>query len=78
MSSESVTIGRAPAAKAGAAGGGPGYAEGMLVHHDTYGNGRITEVSGYGALRKVKIRFAAHGEKTFIADKVKLTVVRKA
>jgi len=53
----------------------PGYAAGMLVKHDNYGLGRITEVSGYGALRKVKIRFATHGEKTFVADKARLTVV---
>jgi DNA helicase-2/ATP-dependent DNA helicase PcrA len=53
----------------------PDYAEGMRVRHATYGAGRITGVSGYGAMRKVKIRFASHGEKTFIADKVKLTIV---
>jgi DNA helicase-2/ATP-dependent DNA helicase PcrA len=56
---------------------GPGFAEGMLVRHDTYGQGRVTEVSGSGALRKVKVRFPAHGEKTFIADKAKLSVVRR-
>jgi DNA helicase-2/ATP-dependent DNA helicase PcrA len=59
-------------------GNGPAYAEGMLVRHDQYGPGRVTEVSGYGALRKVKVRFPAHGERTFIADKAKLEVVRRA
>ena len=34
-------------------------------------------MGGYGALRKVKIRFAVGGEKTFIADKVRLKVVTK-
>ena len=34
-------------------------------------------MSGYGALRKIKIRFAVGGEKTFIADKVRLKVVTK-
>jgi DNA helicase II / ATP-dependent DNA helicase PcrA len=53
----------------------PGYSTGMLVKHDNYGLGRVTEVSGYGALRKVKIRFSTHGEKTFVADKARLTVV---
>jgi DNA helicase II / ATP-dependent DNA helicase PcrA len=57
--------------------GGPTYAEGMLVRHDKYGMGRVTEVSGHGALRKVKIRFASQGERTFIADKVKLEIVRR-
>jgi DNA helicase-2/ATP-dependent DNA helicase PcrA len=56
---------------------GAKYAEGMLVRHDSYGVGRISQVSGYGALRKLKIRFSGHGEKTFIADKVKLEIVRR-
>jgi DNA helicase-2/ATP-dependent DNA helicase PcrA len=59
-------------------GGGVVFAEGMLVRHDSYGPGRVTEVSGYGAMRKVKVRFSGHGEKTFIAEKAKLTVVRRA
>lgn len=50
------------------------YSEGMLVDHEKYGRGRITEVSGHGALRKIKIRFPS-GERAFIADKAKLTVV---
>ncbi len=31
----------------------------MLVHHDVYGVGRITDVSGQGVLRKLKIRFSS-------------------
>jgi DNA helicase-2/ATP-dependent DNA helicase PcrA len=54
------------------------YVEGMHVRHDSYGLGRITHVSGYGAMRKVKIRFLTFGEKTFIADKVKLAIVRSS
>jgi DNA helicase II / ATP-dependent DNA helicase PcrA len=54
-----------------------GYERGQLVQHEQYGIGTITDVSGYGALRKLKIRFAAGGEKTFIADKAKLKVVTK-
>jgi DNA helicase-2/ATP-dependent DNA helicase PcrA len=53
------------------------YAVGQVVQHDSYGIGQVTDVSGFGALRKIKIRFASHGEKTFIADKVKLKVVPK-
>jgi DNA helicase-2/ATP-dependent DNA helicase PcrA len=52
------------------------FVEGMLVQHEMYGVGRITELRGYGAMRKVKIRFQTVGEKTFIADKVKLVIVR--
>jgi DNA helicase-2/ATP-dependent DNA helicase PcrA len=54
-----------------------GFAEGMLVRHQTYGVGRVVELSGHGALRKVKVRFGS-GERTFIADKAALEVVRKA
>jgi DNA helicase-2/ATP-dependent DNA helicase PcrA len=54
-----------------------GYTVGMLVRHATYGTGRITEVSGYGAMRKVKIRFKTAGERAFIADKVTLEILRK-
>jgi DNA helicase-2/ATP-dependent DNA helicase PcrA len=68
--------GWADAGVASSAGAGPDYAEGMLVRHDTYGPGRITEVSGYGAMRKVKIRFARAGERTFLVNKAKLTIVR--
>ena len=53
------------------------FAAGQVVQHEEYGIGQITDVSGFGALRKVKIRFAAAGEKTFVADKVKLKVVKR-
>jgi DNA helicase-2/ATP-dependent DNA helicase PcrA len=53
------------------------YSVGQVVQHESYGIGLIADVSGFGALRKVKIRFTAHGMKTFIADKVKLKVVPK-
>ena len=52
-----------------------GFVEGMLVQHPNYGKGRIVEVSGQGALRRIKIRFATAGERTFIADKVNLEIV---
>jgi DNA helicase-2/ATP-dependent DNA helicase PcrA len=52
-----------------------GYAVGVIVEHGMYGRGLITDVSGHGALRRLKVRFAKHGEKTFVADKVKLTVI---
>jgi DNA helicase-2/ATP-dependent DNA helicase PcrA len=52
-----------------------GYAAGMLVRHEKYGQGRVTEVSGHGALRKVKIRFATAGERSFVVDKVKLEIL---
>jgi DNA helicase-2/ATP-dependent DNA helicase PcrA len=37
----------------------------------------VTEVSGFGALRKVKIRFSSAGERTFLAEKAKLAIVRR-
>ncbi|HJZ92604.1 MAG TPA: UvrD-helicase domain-containing protein [Gemmataceae bacterium] len=56
---------------------GVDYEPGQIVQHEQYGIGTVSDVSGYGALRKIKIRFAVGGEKTFIADKVKLKVVTK-
>jgi DNA helicase II / ATP-dependent DNA helicase PcrA len=53
------------------------YAPGQVVQHEEYGIGQVTDVSGFGALRRVKIRFAASGEKTFVADKVKLKVIQR-
>jgi DNA helicase-2/ATP-dependent DNA helicase PcrA len=53
-----------------------GYREGMLVMHDVYGVGKVTGLSGHGALRKVKVRFSS-GERTFIAEKAKLSVVQQ-
>jgi DNA helicase-2/ATP-dependent DNA helicase PcrA len=52
-----------------------GYAVGALVMHDAYGVGKITDISGQGALRKLKVRFSS-GERTFIADKAKLALVQ--
>jgi DNA helicase-2/ATP-dependent DNA helicase PcrA len=53
----------------------PGYELGMLVRHDTYGEGRVTDVGGYGALKKVKVRFSKEGERTFLVEKAKLEIV---
>ncbi|QDU21443.1 ATP-dependent helicase [Urbifossiella limnaea] len=52
-----------------------GLAVGALVQHDEYGLGQVTDLSGFGALRRVKVRFPGHGEKVFVADKAKLKVV---
>jgi len=71
-----------PLPKLGERGGGEGraedgrYREGMLVRHASYGVGRIVEVSGHGTMRKLKIRFQTAGERSFVADKVTLEVVR--
>jgi len=47
------------------------------VRHPKFGNGRITEVSGYGAMRRAKVRFASGGEKTLVLQHAKLTILRK-
>jgi DNA helicase-2/ATP-dependent DNA helicase PcrA len=52
-----------------------GYAVGALVKHENYGIGKVMDVSGYGSNRRLKVRFAAHGDKTFVAEKAKLAVV---
>jgi DNA helicase-2/ATP-dependent DNA helicase PcrA len=51
---------------------------GFMVEHGQYGIGFVTDVSGVGALRKVKIRFSSAGEKTFVADMVKVRVVGRS
>jgi DNA helicase-2/ATP-dependent DNA helicase PcrA len=58
-------------------GGGLGdeFGIGVIVDHAMYGRGKITSLSGEGYMKRVKVTFAHHGEKTFVADKVKLTVV---
>jgi DNA helicase-2/ATP-dependent DNA helicase PcrA len=55
----------------------PEYAKGQVVQHSEYGIGQVVEVTGFGVLKRVKIRFAAAGEKTFVADKVKLKLVSR-
>ncbi|HZZ80357.1 MAG TPA: ATP-dependent DNA helicase, partial [Gemmataceae bacterium] len=52
-----------------------GYEVGVLVHHDVYGTGCITDIAGQGVLRKLKIRFNT-GERTFLAAKAKLAIVQ--
>src|SRR5262249_24229815 len=47
---------------------GRNYAEGMVVKHAKYGRGKITEVSGSGATRRIKVRFSTQGVVTFIAS----------
>jgi DNA helicase-2/ATP-dependent DNA helicase PcrA len=56
---------------------GDGMAVGVFVHHPHFGAGRVTDVSGHGALRRVKVRFASGGEKTLVLQHAKLTVLRK-
>jgi hypothetical protein len=53
------------------------YDVGVMVHHDVYGVGRITDVSGHGVMRKLKIQFSVGGSRTFLADKAKLAVVQQ-
>lgn len=52
-----------------------GLSVGALVQHEEFGLGNVTELAGYGALRRVKVRFPAHGEKLFAGDKIRLKVV---
>ena len=56
-----------------------GLAVGVLVQHAEYGLGQVTDVSGFGALRYVKIRFAQGGERKFAVEHVrnKLKIVNR-
>jgi DNA helicase-2/ATP-dependent DNA helicase PcrA len=55
----------------------PSFTEGMIVHHDQYGTGHVTRVVGHGAQRKIKVQFRKAGERTFLADKAKLAIVKQ-
>jgi len=65
----------APASVVAASDGG--FAVDQVVQHADYGIGQVTVLSGVGALRRIKVRFAAAGEKTFILDMVKLQVIKR-
>jgi DNA helicase-2/ATP-dependent DNA helicase PcrA len=67
----------APSPKGSTASSTDTFAEGMVVRHDSYGTGKVTAVSGHGAQRKVKVRFKSAGERTFLIEKAKLTIVHK-
>lgn len=51
------------------------FAVGATVRHTVYGVGKILEASGSGDQRKVKIRFATAGVKTFVAAKAPLEMI---
>jgi DNA helicase-2/ATP-dependent DNA helicase PcrA len=51
------------------------YQEDMIVKHAKYGRGKIVELSGEGAMRRIKVRFATQGVVTFVASMAKLEVV---
>lgn len=52
-----------------------GLSVGAIVDHASYGRGKILDMSGQGALRRARIRFARHGERVFVVEKANLTVV---
>lgn len=46
---------------------------GAIVEHEEYGHGRVVEISGLGALRRMRVRFRS-GEKVFAGDNVRLSL----
>lgn len=53
-----------------------GFKSGAIVRHKTYGMGKVVEVSGFGSSRKVKVRFATEGDRTFVIGLAPLEVVK--
>jgi DNA helicase-2/ATP-dependent DNA helicase PcrA len=53
-----------------------GLAPGSLVRHATYGVGKVMDLSGAGSMRKVRIRFGGHGDKTFVLEKAPLEMLK--
>ncbi len=58
--------------------GSKDFAEGMAVRHPKYGTGTVVEVSGYGALRRVKVRFATAGVLPFVILHAPLEIIEGA
>ena len=54
-----------------------GIAVGSVVQHEEYGIGQVTDVSGYGAMRRIKVRFPARADTVFMGDKIKLKLVAR-
>src|SRR5262249_8124412 len=75
--------GGGPAAAAGWAANGlmnqkpdaRGFAVGVLVQHDEYGVGKITDISGFGATRQMRVMFPKSGERTFRVAQANLKVI---
>ena len=53
-----------------------GLSAGALVRHASYGVGKVMELTGYGVMRKVRVRFGGHGDKTFVLEKAPLELVK--
>jgi DNA helicase-2/ATP-dependent DNA helicase PcrA len=54
-----------------------GLTVGAIIEHSMYGRGKIVALSGVGPMRRVRICFAREGEKTFVVEKVRLTVIHE-
>ena len=52
-----------------------GLAVGQIVEHATYGKGRVVELAGHGAARRVTVRFINGGQRKFFVAQVKLQIV---
>src|SRR4051794_18428560 len=48
---------------------------GALVRHRVYGMGKVLELNGQGIGRRVKIRFATEGDRTFVLNRAPLELV---
>ncbi|MFO0925963.1 MAG: UvrD-helicase domain-containing protein [Gemmataceae bacterium] len=53
------------------------YIVGMLVRHQTYGVGKVIELTGFGATRTVKVRFPTQGVVPFRVAQAKLQVIAR-
>jgi DNA helicase II / ATP-dependent DNA helicase PcrA len=53
------------------------FVVGALVRHKVYGMGKITEASGHGMTKKVRVKFGTIGEKTFVLDHAPMEVLQR-
>lgn len=52
-----------------------GLAEGVSVHHDRFGNGKVLATEGFGDSAKVQVDFGAAGVKNLLVKYAKLTIL---
>lgn len=49
--------------------------QGQIVRHGKYGLGQVLDLGGHGIMRKIRIRFQKHGERTFLLHHEQLEVI---
>lgn len=54
-----------------------GLTAGVVIQHEQFGIGQVVAVSGFGAQRRMKVRFPAHGEKTLLVAQAPFRILNR-